>query len=97
MPGVLHIVIMRRHLLPLAILSLLLLVLADRVSDLLRLHQAAAEPVARESRSATPDLRRRNSASAAAVRSSAEAGDARLARLAAREALSRVAGSTYLD
>ena len=97
MPGVLHIVIMRRHLLPLAILSLLLLVLADRVSDLLRLHQAAAEPVARESRSATPDLRRRNSASAAAVRSSAEAGDARLARLAAREALSREAGSTYLD
>jgi predicted Zn-dependent protease len=83
---------MRRHLLPLAILGLLLLVLADRVSDLLRLRQVAAEPVAKESRSATPDLRRRNSAGA-----TAEAGDARLARLAAREALSREASSTYLD
>lgn len=86
---------MRRHLLPLTILALLLLVLADRVSDLLQRRQAAAEPVARESRSATPDLRR--SATAAVVRSTAGAGEARLARLAAREALSREAGSTYLD
>jgi hypothetical protein len=86
---------MRRHLLPLAILGLLTLVLADRVSDLVRQRQAA-ELVASETRSATPDLKRRTSGSgtAPAVRG---AGDARLARLAAREALSREAGSTYLD
>ena len=86
---------MRRHLLPLAILGLLTLVLADRASELVRRHQSA-ELVASETRSATPDLKRRTSgsANAPAVRS---AGEARLARLAAREALSREAGSTYLD
>jgi matrixin len=86
---------MRRHLLPLAILGLLTLVLADRASELMRRHPAA-ELVASETRSATPDLKRRTSGSATAptVR---VAGEARLARLAAREALSREAGSTYLD
>ena len=85
---------MRRHLLPLAILGLLTLVLADRASTLMRHHQAA-ELVASETHSATPDLKRRTSGGATpAVRG---AGEARLARMAAREALSREAGSTYLD
>ena len=86
---------MRRHLLPLAILGLLTLVLADRASELMHRHQAA-ELVASETRSATPDLKRRTSGSATApaVRG---AGEARLARLAAREALTREASSTYLD
>ncbi len=90
---------MRRHLLPLSILGLLLLVLADRVADAIGRRRAAAEPVASETRSATPDLKRRSAGSvAAAVRSTAaDVGEARLARLAAREALTREAGSTYLD
>jgi hypothetical protein len=93
------IVSMRRHLLPLATLGLLLLVLVDRTSEALRRHRAAGEQVASETRSATPDIGR--SASGGAAGSSAtparRAGDARLARLAAREALTREAGSTYLD
>ena len=86
---------MRRHLLPLAILGLLTLVLADRAAELMRRHPGA-ELVASETRSATPDLKRRTSGSAAApaVRGG---GEARLARLAAREALTREASSTYLD
>ena len=80
-----------------AILVLLLLVLADRVSEVMR-RPAAGEAVASETRSATPDLKQRSAGSAAAVRSSGSSlGEARLARLAAREALSREAGSTYLD
>jgi hypothetical protein len=92
---------MRRNLLPLAILGLLLLVLADRVAEAVRRRQVAAEPVASETRSATPDLKRRSAGSAAAASAvratAADAGEARLARLAAREALTREAGSTYLD
>ena len=90
---------MRRHLLPLATLGLLLLILADRVSEALRRHRAAAEPVASQTSSATPDLSRRSAGAgtAAAARGGADAGEARRARLAAREALSREAGSTYLD
>jgi hypothetical protein len=91
---------MRRHLLPLATLGLLLLVLADRVSEALRRYRAASEPVASETRSATPDIGRRSAeAGASTIRRGAEAaaGEARRARLAAREALSREAGSTYLD
>jgi hypothetical protein len=90
---------MRRNLLPVAILILLLLVLADRVSEARRRHQAAGEAVASETRSATPDLKRRSagSATAPARPAGADAGEARLARLAAREALTREAGSTYLD
>jgi Matrixin len=88
---------MRRHLLPLAILGLLILILADQASEALRRRRADAEPVASETRSATPDLSRRsaNPATSAAVRGTA--GEARMARLAAREALSREKGSTYLD
>lgn len=89
---------MRRHLLPLATLGLLLLVLVDRTSEALRRHQAAGEQVASETRSATPDIGRSAGGGAAATASPARrAGDARLARLAAREALTREAGSTYLD
>jgi len=91
---------MRRHLLPLATLGLLLLVLADRAAEAVRRPRASAEPVASESRSATPDIGRRSArAGAAMARRTAEsaAGEARRARLAAREALSREAGSTYLD
>ena len=89
---------MRRHLLPLTTLCLLLLVLADRVSEALRRHQAASEPVASETRSATPDLSRRSAGAGTATASKApDAGEARRARLAAREALTREAGSTYLD
>jgi hypothetical protein len=91
---------MRRHLLPLATLGLLLLVLADRVSEALRRYRAASEPVASETRSATPDIGRRSAGvGASTIRRGAEAaaGEARRARLAAREALSREAGSTYLD
>jgi hypothetical protein len=89
---------MRRHLLPLATLGLLLLVLVDRTSEALRRHRAAEEQVASETRSATPDIGRSAGAGAAPSAAPARrAGDARLARLAAREALTREAGSTYLD
>jgi hypothetical protein len=85
---------MRRHLLPLATLCILLLVLADRASEAMRRHRSADERVASETRSATPDIGRTDRATRAEP---VRAGDARLARLAAREALSREAGSTYLD
>ena len=88
---------MRRHLLPLATLGLLILVLAARGSEALRRHRAASEPVASETRSATPDIGRKAAAGAAAARRPAAPGEARLARLAAREALTREASSTYLD
>jgi hypothetical protein len=89
---------MRRHLLPLATLGLLVLVLVDRTSEALRRHRAGEEQVANETRSATPDIGRSAGGGAGATSSPARrAGDARLARLAAREALTREAGSTYLD
>jgi hypothetical protein len=90
----------RPHLLPLVTLGLLLLVLADRALEATRRRLAAAEPVASETRSATPNLTH-NGASPdtrlARRGNTASAGDARLARLAAREALTREANSTYLD
>jgi hypothetical protein len=88
---------MRRHLLPLATLALLLLVLADRVSEAFRRYRLANEPVASETRSATPDIGRRPAGAAAARRAGEVAGEARRARIAAREALSREASATYLD
>jgi len=78
-----------RRLLPLLTLGLLLLVLADRASEALRGLRAPAERVASETRSATPNIDPTAAAKAPA--------DARMVRLAAREALSREAGSTYLD
>lgn len=88
---------MRRYLLPLATLGLLVLVLADRASEAIRRNQAAGEAVASETRSATPDISRKAARRVAAPATPAGVGEARLARLAAREALSREAGSTYLD
>ena len=83
---------MRRQLLPLITLCLLLLVLADRVSEALGRHRAANEPVASETRSATPDLSRRSAgAGTATAAKPPDAGEARRARLAAREALTRLA------
>lgn len=78
-----------RRLLPLLTLGLLVLVFADRASQAFRRLRAPAERVASETRSATPNI-------AAAAANKAPA-DARLVRMAAREALSREAGSTYLD
>jgi len=80
-----------------ATLGLLLLVLADRASEALRRHREARESVASETRSATPDIGRNAAGRPAAGDPARRVGDARLARLAAREALSREAGSTYLD
>ena len=77
-----------RRLLPLLTFGLLVLVLADRASRGADADRSGAEQVASETRSATPDISR-----AAEV----PAVPARRARLAAREALSREAGSTYLD
>jgi hypothetical protein len=90
---------MRRHLLPLLTLGLLLVLLVDRASEALRRHFAARDAVASETRSATPDIGRRTTGAGAvaARRGAGTAGEARLARLAAREALTREAGSTYLD
>ena len=96
----LHILPMRRnHLLPLVTLGLLLLIIADRALEATRRRLAAAEPVARETSSATPDLNRRagGTDTRVASRTHVPSGEARLARLAAREALTREAGSTYLD
>jgi len=97
---VLHIVPMRRHhVLPLVTLGLLFLVLADRALEATRRRLAAAEPVTRATSSATPNLRAGGTGgdARAASRPSRAAGEARLARLAAREALTREANSTYLD
>jgi hypothetical protein len=90
---------MRRPLLPLVTFGLLLSVLADRALEATRRYLDAAEPVASETRSATPDLTRRAAVPRAASGRSgaAVAGNVRLTRLATREALSREAGSTYLD
>ena len=87
---------MRRHLLPLAILGLLTLVLADRVSELCA---ASARPPSWWPAKPEAPLPISSAGAPAAPppRPSAAAGEARLARLAAREALSREAGSTYLD
>ena len=96
----LHIVLMRRnHLLPLVTLGLLFLILADRALEATRRRLAAAEPVTRATSSATPNLRPVGSGAARVPSrpSRAATGEARLARLAAREALTREANSTYLD
>ena len=78
-----------RRLLPLLTFGLLVLVLADRASRGPEADRPGAEQVASETRSATPDISRRPS--------EVPVVPARRARLAAREALSREAGSTYLD
>jgi hypothetical protein len=87
-----------RRLLPLLTLGLLILVLADRLSRGSG-PGIPAEQVASETRSATPDIGRRaaGAAGAGAAHRAGDEGNGRLARLAAREALSREAASTYLD
>jgi hypothetical protein len=90
----------RPHLLPLVTLGLLLLVLADRALEATRRRLAAAEPVASETRSATPNLTHNGASPDTRLARRGNTGsvdDARLARLAAREALTREANSTYLD
>src|SRR5712671_5676423 len=89
----------RHHLLPLVTLGLLFLVLADRALEATKRRLAAAEPVARATSSATPNLNRGPGAATrvAARANRASTGEARMARLAAREALTREANSTYLD
>ena len=90
----------RHHILPLVTLGLLFLVLADRALEATRRRLAAAEPVANETRSAIPNLGHKGTSAAthAPTRApAASAGEVRLARLAAREALTREANSTYLD
>jgi hypothetical protein len=90
----------RHHLLPLVTLGLLFLVLADRALEATKRRLAAAEPVVRATSSATPNLAAGGAAGSTRVPSRpsrAAAGEARLARLAAREALTREANSTYLD
>jgi hypothetical protein len=91
---------MRRPLLPLITFGLLLSVVADRALEATRRYLDAAEPVASETRSATPNVIRRAAVprvTSSARSGAAVAGDVRLARLATREALSREASSTYLD
>ena len=90
---------MRRHLLPLATLGLLLLVLADRVVG----SPAPAPAGQRAGGQRNPERHPGSSTGGRPGRRHARrsnevaAGEARRARLAAREALSREAGSTYLD
>ncbi|MGH7527021.1 MAG: matrixin family metalloprotease [Gemmatimonadales bacterium] len=92
---------MQRTVLNLVTLGLLLLVLADRVADALARLSPEAEPVqgASDTRSSTADLQAGSQdmvRRGAAVRTGTR-GRERLARLAAREQLSREAETTYLD
>jgi len=88
----------RHHLLPLVTLGLLFLILADRALEATRRRLAAAEPVVRATSSATPNLGAAGTGNIrVGSRPNRAAGEARLARLAAREALTREASSTYLD
>ena len=85
---------MRRHILPFATLGLLGVILADRLARVLG--PADGEHpvrVERETRSATPSIGGTESRPGV----SRTSADDRMARLAAREALSREATSTYLD
>ena len=86
---------MRRHLLPLAILGLLRWCWPTAPP---RLCAATWPPSPWPAKPEAPHpiSKRRSSGSATAL-AVRNAGEARLARLAAREALSREAGSTYLD
>ena len=84
---------MRRYVLPAVTLGLLFLVMADRISALFRQMSARGRTVQLSATAANPpDVR--------ASRQNARAGtpsEGRLARLAARQQLTREAGGTYLD
>lgn len=92
---------MRRFFLPTLTLALLLLVLVDRVGDLKQRFDRV-EPVvqgANATRSATvhPDVTQEDMLREGVAGRAALSPDERLARLAARERLTRESGGTYLD
>lgn len=92
---------MRRLVLPLTTLALLTLVLLDRVGDLAQRMNEAAPAVqgggATQSGSAHPDAGKEDSRLGAKAGRVPTADEARLARLSARDRLSRLSDGTYLD
>ena len=92
---------MRRLVLPLTTLALLTLVLLDRVGDLAQRMNQAAPAVqggsATQSGSAHPDAGKEDSRLGAKAGRLPTADEARLARLSARDRLSRLSDGTYLD
>jgi hypothetical protein len=93
--------IMRRFLLPLLTLGLLTLVLLDRVGDLTQRMSATApadrDTMASRSGSAHPDDGKEDSRLGAKAGTLPTADEARLARLTARDRLTRLSDGTYLD
>jgi matrixin len=93
--------IMRRIVLPLTTLALLVLVLLDRVGDLAQRMNNAAPTVqgaiATQSGSAHPDAGKEDSRLGAKAGRVPSADEARLARLSARDRLTRLSDGTYLD
>jgi hypothetical protein len=92
---------MRRFLLPIVTLSLLTLVLLDRVGDLTQ-RMTASAPVEQEASatqpgSAHPDAGKEDSRLGAKAGTLPTAEEARLARLNARDRLTRLSDGTYLD
>ena len=92
---------MRRFLLPIVTLSLLTLVLLDRVGDLTQ-RMTASAPVEQEASatqpgSAHPDAGKEDSRLGAKAGTMPTAEEGRLARLNARDRLSRLSDGTYLD
>jgi hypothetical protein len=96
---------MKRAVLPLVTFGLFAMVVADRISDALETDQTAPVQGPSDTRSATVDLADTSSLRAAATAPALGAPAPgtgtptldRLARLAARQQLSRASGSTYLD
>jgi len=92
---------MRRAILPLVTFGLFLLVLVDRIGEMREAAARSAPPIqgANETRSATAHIvesQEDTRSEGAAARAVYDAAD-RLTRIAAREQLSREAGTTYLD
>jgi hypothetical protein len=92
---------MRRFLLPIFTVGLLTLVLLDRVGDLTQRMTASAPAhqgsLAAQSSSAHPETGKEDSRLGAKAGTVLPADEARLARLTARDRLSRLADGTYLD
>ena len=92
---------MRRFVLPLTTLGLLTLVLLDRVGDLTQRMEQATPTVqgasATQSGSAHPDAGKEDSRLGAKAGRVPTPDEARLARLSARDRLSRLSDGTYLD
>jgi hypothetical protein len=93
--------IMRRFILPLLTLGLLTLVLLDRVGDLTQRMSASApadlDTMASRPGSAHPDDGKEDSRLGAKAGTLPTAEEARLARLTARDRLTRLSDGTYLD